>query len=123
MNCTGKTDLFFDDRRTSQAKKVCEGCPALIACLERGIAYEEYGVWGGTSAAERVQIRKARNVTVQPIMQVERPDHPSCGTPYGYARIRRLEPWKSCPKCNKAHAEYTRETARRRAQARSLTSV
>lgn len=47
---------------TRRAKKICEGCdPELrAACLEIAIAGHEYGVWAGTTDADRRKIRAQR---------------------------------------------------------------
>jgi WhiB family redox-sensing transcriptional regulator len=60
-------DLFFPIASTGpaldqidRAKRVCAACPVRRPCLmwalEQGI---EYGIWGGTSEAERRAIRRA----------------------------------------------------------------
>lgn len=55
--------FFTDDRdqtqkrrvsRTRDAKELCSGCPVIRECLEHALAVpENYGIWGGTTAAER----------------------------------------------------------------------
>lgn len=52
-------DLFFPEKNQSmQAQKaVCAGCPVSAQCLEWALANDEqFGVWGGLSAAERRRI-------------------------------------------------------------------
>ena len=50
LPCTEAPELFFAEspRDVEQAKEMCRGCPARLACLvgalERG---EPWGVWGG----------------------------------------------------------------------------
>lgn len=59
--CRGmaEEDIFFPDRShgpngADAAKAVCAGCPVRVECLEHALeAQEEYGVWGGTTPAER----------------------------------------------------------------------
>lgn len=49
--------------REQAAKRVCAGCPVLVACREHALDQPEpYGVWGGLTAAERrvVQARRRR---------------------------------------------------------------
>lgn len=47
-------DLFFDEARTVEARRLCLGCPARASCLEAAVAREEpCGVWGGLTAHER----------------------------------------------------------------------
>jgi len=120
MNCAGKTDLFFDDARADYAKTLCNGCDGLLGCLERGLAYEEYGVWGGTTAEERVVIRQHRGITVRSMEQLLTPRHKHCGTVYGYQFIRRYAQWIDCADCKRAHAEYTtRKTNERKARTKA----
>lgn len=39
------------------AKEMCETCPALLACRVYGLKWEEFGIWGGLTSYERIQIR------------------------------------------------------------------
>ena len=57
---------FFDrensrgGRREAQeqkAKAVCRQCPVIEACLRHALAAEDFGVWGGTTAQERAEMR------------------------------------------------------------------
>lgn len=73
--CAGEPlDLWVSDglAAASVARKsaaLCEGCPVQTACREWGIAHEEYGVWGGTTATDRERIRRDRGqVLVSPHM-------------------------------------------------------
>ena len=61
--CRGMdTDLFFPsaDQQPAEAVEVCKGCPVIVQC---GDYAEQHnltdGVWGGRSAYERKQARKA----------------------------------------------------------------
>ena len=54
--------LFFDDdgdrRREAAAKRVCRRCPVSDRCLAHALRVgEEYGIWGGLTAAERDKLR------------------------------------------------------------------
>jgi WhiB family redox-sensing transcriptional regulator len=43
------------------AKAMCRRCPVLAECLELALANDErYGVWGGTSPADRRRILRGR---------------------------------------------------------------
>jgi len=43
-------------RREAVAKEICAGCPVRVQCLLSAVvAGERYGVWGGTTAAERLK--------------------------------------------------------------------
>lgn len=44
------------------ANLVCKGCDFLGDCLTWGLHHEEYGVWGGTTAAQRRRLRKNLNI-------------------------------------------------------------
>ena len=60
-------DFFFDDgisitsRATQQiAKSICQECPAKQQCLEYAVvANIQYGIWGGLTIEERIELRKA----------------------------------------------------------------
>lgn len=43
---------------TKAAKRICGRCDDRIACLEWGLANETFGIWGGTTIAERTKIRR-----------------------------------------------------------------
>jgi WhiB family redox-sensing transcriptional regulator len=58
--------LFFDSdahrgasraAHENAAKEVCRRCPVLAQCRAHGLACEDYGIWGGLTAKERVAIR------------------------------------------------------------------
>lgn len=52
--CKHLTELFFNPHREEEAAALCEECPVIDDC--RSFAYTnqvEYGVWGGTTAAQR----------------------------------------------------------------------
>ncbi len=60
-------DLWFpdhDERTTAygeqadEAIKICNVCPVKDKCLEYGLEYETYGVWGGTTPSMRREMRK-----------------------------------------------------------------
>lgn len=43
--------------RTREAKEMCARCPVLALCLTHALAVPEtYGIWGGTTAAERTHL-------------------------------------------------------------------
>lgn len=55
----GTTGLALE--QIENAKAVCRGCIAQLACLEYALANnEEHGIWGGTSEEERRAIRRKR---------------------------------------------------------------
>ena len=48
---------FYDEEDVEPARAVCRRCPLATACLDYALDNEEYGVWGGTTPAERVALR------------------------------------------------------------------
>lgn len=63
--CRGEdVDLFFSEQEPDQrrALAVCSGCAVQERCRQRAFdEHELYGVWGGTTGAERRRIfRRAR---------------------------------------------------------------
>lgn len=55
-------DLFFSTDREgiAQAKRVCATCPLAAPCLQRALANDEHGVWGGMSEQERTDLLEKR---------------------------------------------------------------
>lgn len=61
--CAGQGhDRFFDDDDPTEAKAVCAGCPVVEPCRTFALAggASLFGVWGGTTRRERINILKAR---------------------------------------------------------------
>tara|TARA_R110002126_G_scaffold54261_2_gene146829 strand:- start:434 stop:703 length:270 start_codon:yes stop_codon:yes gene_type:complete len=57
-------DLMFADEveepdMVEQARAICEPCPVRVECLSYGID-EQYGIYGGYTASERLHIRRER---------------------------------------------------------------
>lgn len=53
-------DMFFeeeDEEIIAHAKSICAQCPVQQECLDTGMS-ERYGIRGGTTPAERKQLRK-----------------------------------------------------------------
>ena len=46
------------------AMRICKTCPVMDECLEWALHHERWGIWGGTSASERRDIRAKRNILV-----------------------------------------------------------
>lgn len=66
--------VFFDYRRHDEAKAICAGCPVTAECLDyalsmAGITQDGSGVWGGTTAEDRVGLSDGACV------QCEKPAH------------------------------------------------
>jgi len=46
---------------TREAKQLCGACEGRVACLEYALAHDErFGVWGGLSEKERIQLKRRR---------------------------------------------------------------
>ena len=67
-------DFFFQEHSTAssseerKAKSLCKECPVMQACLEWGLAHESFGIWGGTSPRQRMQMRRKLKITVRNIL-------------------------------------------------------
>lgn len=48
------------------AQRICAGCPFLSVCREYALGTEVYGVWGGTTEADRDQLR-AQSASPSPV--------------------------------------------------------
>lgn len=49
-------------RDVAAAKRVCQTCPVMEACLADALQHEEFGVWGGLSERERRRLRRSRRL-------------------------------------------------------------
>lgn len=63
-------DLWFGfgDGTTKEAKAICNVCPVKEDCLEDALAQpstSDFGIRGGTSARERIRIRKRRKLILK----------------------------------------------------------
>jgi hypothetical protein len=60
--CKGAdTALFYPDAGQSAAPAIaiCRTCPAAAPCLAHALEHRELGVWGGTTAKQRAQLRRS----------------------------------------------------------------
>ncbi|MEJ7764744.1 MAG: WhiB family transcriptional regulator [Acidimicrobiales bacterium] len=58
-------DTFFpsDGVGVEVARRICEGCPVKLPCLEYALFHRiDHGVWGGASERERRRILRQRRV-------------------------------------------------------------
>lgn len=57
--CRDDPELFYSEARDAVivAKRLCASCPVRVRCADNG-ADEEFGVWGGLSAADRRAARR-----------------------------------------------------------------
>lgn len=61
----------FDNQGTA-AKRVCASCPVKDECLAVALTYgEDYGIWGGLTAAERRDLNRSTQNTA-PAIPAER---------------------------------------------------
>ena len=62
--CLGREDLdWFADEPTYEMARLCQDCPVRLTCLMDALPrddYEDVGVWGGTSPAQRRAIRRGK---------------------------------------------------------------
>jgi WhiB family redox-sensing transcriptional regulator len=68
--CKGlPADWFYDDNyansNNADAIKMCEGCPVKEPCKDWAIKYEEHGVWGGLTPAQRRTLRRRKRYGYQ----------------------------------------------------------
>lgn len=69
--CRGMNHEIFVDSRSRtgrplydpRAFQVCAACPVVDDCLTHAVDHCERGVWGGTTDAERRQIRRYKETT------------------------------------------------------------
>lgn len=75
------SEIFFPEKGGSvrDAKRVCAGCAVSAECLEYALANEEkFGVWAGTSEAQRRRILASRRAGPAPLCKAGL--HPMAGT-------------------------------------------
>ena len=58
----GSVDVWFPEQPDFRdAREVCRRCRVRVECLDYAVRRPEvFGVWGGTSPTERVEIRRRR---------------------------------------------------------------
>lgn len=54
-------DYQMADMAEKTAREICMRCPVIAQCLKVGL-YEEYGIFGGTTAKQRQQIRREQQI-------------------------------------------------------------
>jgi WhiB family redox-sensing transcriptional regulator len=58
----GQDFAFPEDALESkQAIAICKTCPVQTECLEYALTFTCYGIWGGTTEAQRRRLRTRRN--------------------------------------------------------------
>lgn len=67
--CIGIDPEVFYPEQGDQAwevKRLCQGCPVRIKCLEWAIEVgDEWGIWGGVGPKDRIRITRARKRNVK----------------------------------------------------------
>lgn len=94
--CALKPELFDTGktRETKAARKalrICDTCPAMLACRRAGREGREWGIWGGETQSERWA---ALGITEADLIP------PDCGTEQASARHRKLG--EDCDECQAA---------------------
>jgi len=59
-------EVFFIDCRYNEHRKaiaLCNRCPYKQECLDHALKYDYYGIWGGTTAAERKHMQQELGIT------------------------------------------------------------
>jgi len=62
---------FFDYEKqpngepSAEILALCGACPVADCCAEYAITYEEFGLWAGMTARERIVIRKATGIRLR----------------------------------------------------------
>lgn len=59
------SELFFPGKsapqsRIDQARLVCLSCPVRYECLQSALDHNEVGIWGGTTDAQRSELKRWR---------------------------------------------------------------
>ena len=69
------SDFFYPDSENegdtsmySFGKKICAGCEVRQQCLDWAVRHEGYGLWGGMTPRERMQIRRKLNITLESLI-------------------------------------------------------
>jgi len=114
------TDLFFPEvgheEQYADAKAVCAICPVKDPCLQAALDGNEYGVWGGTSEAERRQIRAQDPTNSKPRQRTHCPN----GHAVTEDNIVYTSRYRYCAICyHAAHARNMAAQRERRAQRRN----
>lgn len=71
---TADPELFFADAKeldkVAEAKSYCGICPVVLQCLTYAFKNDEFGVWGGTTMAERTRVRNNPRAKKELVIQV-----------------------------------------------------
>jgi WhiB family transcriptional regulator, redox-sensing transcriptional regulator len=78
--CKGAdTEAFFsaDPEQQAVAIAICRVCPAVRNCLTYALERDVAGIWGGTTAAQRRDVRRRHSITATPIVSDEPREEPA----------------------------------------------
>jgi len=54
-----------DEGESFQALRICADCPVMQSCLEWAVRHEEYGIFGGQTAAARTRLRRKQGIKLE----------------------------------------------------------
>ena len=107
-------ELFFPDpggkNDAAEAKELCSRCSVRVDCLRFAMSTAVDGIWGGTTAKERQEIRRRIGAPL-PSGWARPINH---GTEAGAAQHRRRGE-SPCPSCREGSAQQRRERQYREA--------
>lgn len=111
-NCASiDPEVFFPDKlntTTRIAKQICLDCPVRTQCLQEALdREEEFGIWGGLTAGERLRLAKGQPANRTRVVIPVLPDQ------HGYTGYRK---GCTCTTCKKAWSAYTKERKEARRQ-------
>lgn len=112
-------ELWFPERsngaETKAAKEACAPCPVKADCLQWANQGVEFGVWGGTTYADRRRLRIKKKQGIPRVLK-------GCGTPAAYDRhVKKKEPIPHDCGCREANRIRQAET-RKRAKAKKAAA-
>lgn len=56
-----KNEFRMREITENTAREICFRCPVMAKCLKVGL-YEDFGIWGGTTPAQRIKIRREHQI-------------------------------------------------------------
>jgi hypothetical protein len=113
--------LSFNERRAELARakraalKFCNKCKVVESCLQWATENDEDGIWGGTTQRQRRMAVKAEKRAQ--LGNVDGMD--SHGTESAYQKHLRINTIP-CAECRRAHARYTADCRKRKAESRAV---
>ena len=112
-------DEFFSPRGvgTQQLRALCNACEVNTTCLDWALRHEVYGYWAATTEDQRAEMRRRKNIPLDPINawpDRRPPEYAPCGTAAGAkAHERKHEP--ACKPCSAARQLADRKAREARA--------